>query len=187
MYELTTKEYQVYAGYTDMIKPEKQKYYYPLGLGGEHGEMLEKIYNLKPDSKGEVIYDAVKEIGDCAWYCVRWMNAIDSTYLTDNNIIMNRICNEEVSFYQALHYAVVSVVRMGKCLDMTKKIIRDDNDIYTKEKEHELLDNIYSVIVALAYCSKALGYTMAETCEINLNKLASRKMRDALGGSGDNR
>lgn len=183
---LTTKEYQVYAGYTDTIKPDKQKYYYPLGLGGEHGEMLEKIYNLKLNSKQEDIYETIKEVGDCAWYCVRWMNAIDSTYLAED-IDMNSICTEEVSFYQALHYAIMSVVRMGKCLDIAKKIIRDDNDTYTKEKEKVLLDNIYSVFVALAYCSKALGCTFSETGNINLNKLASRKMRDALGGSGDNR
>lgn len=186
MSELTTKDYQKFAGYTDMIKPEKQRYYYPLGQGGEGAEMLEKIYNLKPNSSKDEIREAVKEVGDCAWYCVRWMNALDSTYLP-NDICVDGLCEENVSYHQALHFCILAVVKIGKCLDIQKKVIRDNDDRMTEDSKKIILSHLNDILVLLAYCSKALGYDFSETCELNLAKLNSRKMRDTIGGSGDNR
>lgn len=186
MSDLTTKEYQICAGNTDMIKEEKKPYYYPLGQGGEGGEMLEKVYFLKPNSSKDELREAVKEVGDCAWYCVRWMNYLKETYLP-NDIRVDEYCQENVSYHQALHYCILAEIKIAKCLDIQKKVIRDNDDDMSDDVKGVILSHLNDILVLLAYCSKALGYEFSETCELNLAKLKSRKIRDAIGGSGDNR
>lgn len=70
----------------------------------------------------------------------------------------------------------------GEVLEKTKKLIRDGK--FVKE---DVAKELGDVLWYLARYTNAIGYTLNEVAEMNINKLASRKERNVLAGSGDNR
>ena len=70
----------------------------------------------------------------------------------------------------------------GEVVEKIKKKIRDG--IFIRAEIVKELGDVLWYLNALAY---ELGYTLEEVAYINLNKLQSRKDRDQLQGSGDNR
>ena len=69
----------------------------------------------------------------------------------------------------------------GEVADKVKKVIRDkngdfDNEDIRKEIAKELSDLAHD-----------LGYSLTDICQLNIQKLQSRKLRGVLHGSGDNR
>lgn len=75
----------------------------------------------------------------------------------------------------------------GEVADKFKKIIRDKGGMLTNEDEKEILKEMGDVLWYLAETAGALGVSLSKVAEININKLTSRKERDELSGSGDNR
>lgn len=75
----------------------------------------------------------------------------------------------------------------GEVLGKVKKIIRDDGELLTSERKKELIVELGDVLWYLAMSTEELGTTLDEIAELNLEKLFSRKERDKLHGSGDNR
>lgn len=75
----------------------------------------------------------------------------------------------------------------GEVADKVKKILRDNNSEFTKEKKAEIAKEIGDVLWYCATLSNDLGYCLDEIAEINYQKLHSRQLRGKLGGSGDNR
>lgn len=83
----------------------------------------------------------------------------------------------------------------GEVADKVKKIIRDTDykkDKYgaikiTDEKKKELALEIGDVLWYCATLSADLGYSLDDVAQMNVEKLASRKRRGVLSGSGDNR
>lgn len=66
--------------------------YYVLGIGGETGELLEKIKKLFRDDRGRItqkkIEEIIKEMGDCLWYHARLADylGIDFDVVAKSNI-----------------------------------------------------------------------------------------------------
>lgn len=75
----------------------------------------------------------------------------------------------------------------GEVADKVKKVIRDNDSVFTDEKKTEIAKEIGDVLWYCATLSNDLGYTLDEIAEMNYNKLHSRQQRGMLGGSGDNR
>lgn len=75
----------------------------------------------------------------------------------------------------------------GEVLEKMKKIIRDENQTITDEKKEELKKELGDVFWYLAAICKELGVPLEEVIQTNLKKLESRKERNQLHGSGDNR
>ena len=75
----------------------------------------------------------------------------------------------------------------GEVLEKIKKIIRDDNFEITQEKKQELIKEIGDVLWYLAAIASELKIDLNEIAEQNISKLFSRKERNTLHGSGDNR
>lgn len=75
----------------------------------------------------------------------------------------------------------------GEIAEKLKKLMRDKggeaDDEWRQSMAHELGDVLW-YITAIA---NELGYTLEEIAEFNILKLASRKDRNVLHGSGDNR
>ena len=66
------------------IYPENSKYIYPtLGLGGECGEVAEKVKKVIRDNGGvfteEKKREIVKELGDVLWYIAALLSDLDVT------------------------------------------------------------------------------------------------------------
>ena len=74
----------------------------------------------------------------------------------------------------------------GEVLGKIKKIIRDGNSDYWSNAVI-IGDEIGDVLWYIAALCDDLGLEMNDIAKANLNKLASRKERGVLQGSGDNR
>ena len=75
----------------------------------------------------------------------------------------------------------------GEVADKVKKVIRDNNNTFSEDKKKEIMKEVGDVLWYAAVLSHDLGYTLEEVAEANYEKLASRKERGKICGSGDNR
>ena len=75
----------------------------------------------------------------------------------------------------------------GEVADKVKKVLRDSNGEFTDEKKLEIAKETGDALWYIAALSRDLGYTLEEIAQMNLDKLASRKERNMISGSGDNR
>ena len=75
----------------------------------------------------------------------------------------------------------------GEVADKVKKVIRDNQDVFTDECKKQIALELGDVMWYAASLAHDLGYTLEEVCQMNLDKLASRMSRNKLHGSGDER
>ena len=87
----------------------------------------------------------------------------------------------------AIAYCALGLGEAGEVQGKVKKILRDDNGVVLGEKALEIAAELGDVLWYVARLGSELGYTLEEIAQMNLTKLASRKERGVLGGSGDNR
>jgi NTP pyrophosphatase (non-canonical NTP hydrolase) len=71
--------------------------------------------------------------------------------------------------------------------EKVKKAIRDEGAEITQEKKNDIQRELGDVLWYLSQLSRVMGLTLEEVAQANLDKLADRKARGAIGGSGDNR
>jgi len=71
----------------------------------------------------------------------------------------------------------------GEIANKIKKVMRDGAPLNQQDIEKELGDVLWYV----AGLCTVLGISLDEVARINLEKLADRKRRGVIGGSGDNR
>jgi len=75
----------------------------------------------------------------------------------------------------------------GEVCEHIKKAIRDDSGQITDERRQALKKELGDVMWYLAAMCSELGLTMGEVAVANMDKLADRKERGVLQGSGDER
>ena len=75
----------------------------------------------------------------------------------------------------------------GEVADKVKKVLRDKNGEFTDEIKAELAKEIGDVLWYCAALSRDLGFDLETICQMNIDKLNSRKQRNMISGSGDNR
>jgi len=75
----------------------------------------------------------------------------------------------------------------GEVLGKFKKLLRDKRGILTDVDKAEIIKELGDVLWYISTVSHLLGSSLEEVARKNNEKLLSRKQRDVLGGSGDNR
>jgi NTP pyrophosphatase (non-canonical NTP hydrolase) len=75
----------------------------------------------------------------------------------------------------------------GEVAEKIKKIIRDKNGVVDDVDRAAVAKELGDVLWYVAAISKEFGLNMGDIAQGNLDKLAARKERGTLGGSGDNR
>jgi NTP pyrophosphatase (non-canonical NTP hydrolase) len=75
----------------------------------------------------------------------------------------------------------------GEVAEKIKKLIRDREGIADEDYKKEIAKELGDVLWYIAEMCTELGLTMDEAAKMNIEKLSSRKQRDALHGDGDNR
>jgi NTP pyrophosphatase (non-canonical NTP hydrolase) len=88
------------------------------------------------------------------------------------------------SFYQAWEYPYLGLAsEAGEVCDKVKKYLRDGG-VFPKD---DVVRELGDVLWYIANIAKDLGITLDEVASINIDKLSSRRQRNRLSGSGDNR
>lgn len=75
----------------------------------------------------------------------------------------------------------------GEVLEKCKKVLRDSNGVFNREKTVAVAKEIGDVLWYVAQLCTELGLSMEACAMDNLVKLQSRKERGVLQGSGDDR
>lgn len=75
----------------------------------------------------------------------------------------------------------------GEVADKISKVMRDTNDIVTDEMRISLEKELGDVLWFLSQLATELDLSLDEIAENNIRKLKSRKERNKLHGSGDDR
>lgn len=74
---------------------------------------------------------------------------------------------------------------VGEYCNKLKKVMRDKAGVITREFREDAFSELGDVLWYLAECASSLGLSLDEIAQANAEKLASRKERGVLQGSGD--
>ena len=86
-------------------------------------------------------------------------------------------------FYPALGLAEEA----GEVAGKFAKAVRDNEGVIDEERKREIVKELGDVLWFVAECCTVLRIDMNEVAELNIKKLADRKARGVIHGSGDNR
>lgn len=75
----------------------------------------------------------------------------------------------------------------GEVAEVIKKVLRDDNGELTPETLAKLEKEMGDVLWYLARLADVTGFSLEAVAAANLQKLADRKARNAINGSGNDR
>ncbi len=75
----------------------------------------------------------------------------------------------------------------GEIAEKVKKVLRDSDGVITNETRELLKKELGDVLWYLSQLSVEFGFTLEEVADENIKKLALRKEKGTLHGSGDNR
>lgn len=99
-----------------------------------------------------------------------------------------KLALETAIYPQPIIYPTLGLTgEAGEVSDKVKKVLRDNNSIFTDDKKTEIAKEIGDVLWYCATLSHDIGYTLEEIAQMNYDKLQSRQLRGKLHGSGDNR
>ncbi|MFC1629978.1 nucleoside triphosphate pyrophosphohydrolase family protein [Patescibacteria group bacterium] len=85
-------------------------------------------------------------------------------------------------------YPVLGLVgESGEIAEKIKKVLRDDKGIISEEKKQEILKELGDVLWYVSQIATELDLPLDKVASFNIEKLSSRKERNKLSGSGDNR
>lgn len=87
----------------------------------------------------------------------------------------------------SLIYPALGLSEVGELQGKVKKVIRDSGGKVTDEARATLAKELGDSLWYHAALATELGLDLGEVAAANLAKLADRKERGVLGGSGDNR
>ncbi len=75
----------------------------------------------------------------------------------------------------------------GEIAEKMKKIIRDQNSDFSKLDTEDIKKELGDVLWHIAALARYFNLQLDDIATANIEKLASRKARGVIGGSGDNR
>ena len=81
----------------------------------------------------------------------------------------------------------VESMKYRKVADKIKKVLRDKQGQFYAPDIAAIALELGDVLWYAANLANAIGYTLSDIAEINLQKINSRAQRGTLHGSGDNR
>lgn len=167
------------------VYPQADKYIYPsLGVGGEIGELCEKLDKISWMSPVHDQGPARKEVGDVLWYI--------AAVCYDANLSMKNLIGmetfEELEEFTNYTESIGSLAgKAGVICELAKKCIRDDGRQLTEDRRNHVRAALANLLLCLSAICNSYGISIAEAASDNLAKLQDRKNRGVLGGSGDNR
>lgn len=167
-------EYQMAAVSTDFYRQDPEAV---LGLASEVGELIEKMDgNAYTIPKEYSIKDIGYELSDITWYIAdiawRWGIGLDD---------INKAISIEFRWVRSWEHCLI--MSCGEICGLVSKLYRDSED--NQIDKEKLIINLAKCLESVKHISKGYGFTIDQIMEMNIKKLADRKRRGVLGGSGD--
>jgi NTP pyrophosphatase (non-canonical NTP hydrolase) len=75
----------------------------------------------------------------------------------------------------------------GEVLGKVKKVLRDNDGLFTDDQVSKIADEVGDVLWYMAALCRDLGVNLEDIAQKNLDKLEDRKNRNVIKGSGDSR
>lgn len=99
-----------------------------------------------------------------------------------------KLALETAIYPQPIIYPTLGLTgEAGEVSDKVKKVLRDNDSVFTDEKKLEIAKEVGDVLWYCATLSHDIGFKLEEIAQMNYDKLQSRKLRGKLHGNGDNR
>ena len=172
---------------TTAIYPLKRELEYTvLGLCSEAGELGLAYAEAKSSMWGftsAAITDLLKEAGDCYWYVAAVADALN----VDLQTIWESYAPQTLELKSRGFLVVYISGRSGEMAGVVKKAIRDNDGFMSEAGAEKIKVQLGLTLIHLNELVRMLGSTPEAVTAKNLNKLADRKKRGVLQGSGDNR
>ncbi len=86
-----------------------------------------------------------------------------------------------------LLYVGLGLGEAGEIQGKMKKVLRDDSGVLSDEKRAAIAAELGDLMWYVAQTASELGVSLGDVAQANLDKLAGRKERGTLQGSGDSR
>jgi len=172
-------EYQEWANCTAVYRGRGEflgKCYVTYGLVDEACELYEALGDRER---------AKKELSDVAWYIVE--TAYEFNFDVEGLLEeAQQLKTQTKTFHmdEAIHQVIVPA---GQICGLMKKHIRDDNNGFPLDRKTKIEFHLAYALCGFLNVCKLLGTSHLEVFNQNLEKLYSRKERDQLHGSGDDR
>lgn len=190
--KLTLNAYQA-AAMSTALPTSLNMAYMAYGLVNEIGELQEKLISNTPGIL--TCEETLKELGDVLWY-IAGVSQIRGWKLSE--VVLDDTTDIAISEYavgeesevlasesgqeSCIKLSIGLTIAAGNLCGALKKEIRDNT--HKPDVEKEALRRIFQISVMLA---KVMNSTLEHVAIANIEKLASRKARGVIGGSGDNR
>jgi len=75
----------------------------------------------------------------------------------------------------------------GEVAEKIKKVLRDREGILDKKVKEDIKKELGDVLWYVSQLATELGFSLDSVASFNIEKLSSRRKRDKIHGSGDNR
>ena len=183
---MTLKEYQDAAMTTATYPNEQARTYLKLGMLGESGEVCDKIKKLIRDegwTDGKEIpadkrEGLLLELGDVMWYVACWLKetAVNQENGEDE-------CKELNEYFAS----VDNEKQIWKTTELAIKLVDNCSTLLMMKSGLAGMKMAELVIRVVALMATKTDSSLEEVCQKNIAKLASRKERNKIGGSGDYR
>lgn len=178
-------EYQQSALTTAIYPLKRELEYTILGLCSEAGEIGEAYEAGKQGwgfNKAQTAH-LLDESGDVWWYAAAVTDALKLPFSAVGNF-------SEVmpDFSKSRGITILRIQKhAGNLAGILKKTIRDNDGFVEEVHKQKMLAELYQLTWQLDHLAILFGTTSGAVMAKNLNKLADRKARGVLQGSGDNR
>jgi NTP pyrophosphatase (non-canonical NTP hydrolase) len=186
---LNWNEYQQGALSTAIYPLKRELEYTVLGLCSEVGEVGE-AYAAGKQGWGytsEQLKALKKEIGDSFWYVAAIADALDLT-LEEVALYGDTLGIPPVHVSKSRGLTVLAIVaESSKMAGVVKKAIRDNDGFVSTQARVTLVQSLWLTVWLLDGLCHHYSTNRHVVMVENLNKLADRKTRGVLQGSGDNR
>lgn len=169
-------------------------FYTMMGIGGEIGELTEKIQHGGTDE------EIAKEMGDVLWYLVNTLEDLEWGFVDCVKYFANLRDNEgtfsDVQAHVVFYWENDTIINnditelaisAGKILEIGKKALRDNNGVVPATKLKVVGKYCMLILQELCIIAHLQGLNLDDVAQTNIDKLFSRRDRGVLGGSGDNR
>lgn len=88
---------------------------------------------------------------------------------------------------ELFHLVLGLVGESGEIAEKFKKLVRDQESDEAKIDRDDIKKELGDVLWYVSVLGEYLGFSLDDIAETNIDKLASRRSRGVLNGSGDNR